>query len=357
MTTSFLSHTAIFEAMVCSIIIVDTELRVQYMNPAAEVLMGHSLSQHQDKPLAQLIHTSQLHAHILNAIHDAQSHVTRESKIHLSNQNEITVDCAVTPLHDNEDIIGSLLEINQVDRKLRIMRDEQLLAQQQNSQIVLKGIAHEVKNPLSGIRAAAQLLELEFEDQSLKEYTQIIMSEIDRLKGLMERMLGSSQLPNMQTVNIHEVMEHVYHLLKNCKPNNISINTDYDPSLPEFTGDRNQLVQVVLNIANNAINALCQHDTQNKKNIIFKTRVQRHFTIDHKLHPLVLCASIIDNGAGIPDSLKDKIFSPMVSGNSEGTGLGLSIAQSLVNRQGGLIEYARKQEKTEFNIYIPLKKT
>jgi two-component system nitrogen regulation sensor histidine kinase GlnL len=320
------------------------------MNPAAESLTGHSLCQHKNKKLDHLIYATQLHNHILRAIQDSQSHVTREGRIHLSNGRQITIECAVTPLYEQGEIIGSLLEINQVDRQLRIVRDAQILTQQETSQTVLQGIAHEVKNPLGGIRGAAQLLEDEFENEELKEYTQIIISEADRLKNLIDRMLGSSKLPKMCLVNIHEVMEHVRQLLLNCKPANIRILSNYDPSLPEFIGDRDQLVQVVLNIANNAVNAL--GDQQGE--ITLRTRVKRYITINDTLHPLVLCASIIDNGAGIPKALQDKIFFPMISGNPKGAGLGLSIAQSLVNRHGGLVEYARKNQTTEFNIYIPL---
>lgn len=349
MNSTFLSDTNIFEAMVCSIIIVDTSLHVQYMNPSAENLTGHSLHQCKNKKLTNLIDALPLHNHVLRAIKESQSHVTREGKIYLSDGLQITVDCAVTPLFKNDEVIGSLLEMSQVDRQLRIVRDEQIVIQQKTSQTVLQGIAHEVKNPLGGIRGAAQLLESEFEDDSLKEYTQIIISEADRLKNLIDRMLGSSKLPKMANVNIHEVMEHVRQLLLNCKPKNITIKTNYDPSIPEFTGDRDQLVQVVLNIANNAINALGESG-----DIILNTRVERYFTINHALYPLVLRASIIDNGEGIPKDLQDKIFFPMISGNAEGAGLGLSIAQSLVNRHNGLIEFERRSGKTLFNIYIPL---
>lgn len=354
MTTNFLSHTSIFEAMVCSIILVDTQLRVQYMNPAAESLTGHSLCQHKNKQLDQLIYAAPLHEHILRAIQNAQSHVTREGRIQLSNGQQITIDCAVTPLYEHNEVIGSLLEMNQVDRQLRIVRDAQILTQQENSQKVLQGIAHEVKNPLGGIRGAAQLLEGEFENEELKEYTQIIISEADRLKNLIDRMLGSSKLPKMCPVNIHEVMEHVRQLVLNCKLDNLRILQDYDPSLPDFIGDRDQLVQVVLNIANNALNALNASSDQQGE-ITLKTRIKRYFTINDTLHPLVLCASIIDNGDGIPKTLQDKIFFPMISGNPKGAGLGLSIAQSLVNRHGGLVEYVRNnKQETEFNIYIPL---
>ena len=349
MDSPFLSNTSIFEAMVCSIIIIDSSLNVQYMNPSAESLTGHSLLQSKNKKLTDLIKAEQLHGHVIRAINDAQSHVTREGKIGLSDGQQITVDCAVTPLQENDKTVGSLLEMNQVDRLLRIVRDEQIVVQQQTSRTVLKGIAHEVKNPLGGIRGAAQLLETEFENESLKEYTQIIISETDRLKNLIDRMLGSSTLPKMSPVNIHEVMEHVRHLLLNCKPEEIGITTNYDPSIPEFMGDRDQLVQVVLNIANNAIRAL-----QGTGEISLETRVERYFTINHVMHPLVLKASIIDNGEGIPKELQDKIFFPMISGNADGAGLGLSIAQSLVNRHDGLIEFERKSGKTEFNIYIPL---
>ena len=349
MVNNFLAYTDVFEAMVCSIIIVDTSLRVQYMNPAAENLTSHSIHQYKNKKLTHLIDSSHLYNHVIRAINEQQSHVTREGKVQLSDGKKITVDCAVTPLLKSNKVIGSLLEMNQVDRQLRIARDEQIVVQQKTSQTVLQGIAHEVKNPLGGIRGAAQLLEGEFEDPNLREYTQIIISEADRLKSLIDRMLGSSRLPKMTSVNIHEVMEHVRQLLLTCKPNGIHILNDYDPSIPEFIGDRDQLVQVVLNIANNAIRAL-----GDSGELIFKTRIERHFTINYTLYPLVLRASVIDSGEGIPTELQDKIFFPMISGNAEGAGLGLSIAQSLINRHNGLIEFERKSGKTIFNIYIPL---
>lgn len=333
--------------MVCSIIAVDTELNVQYMNPAAEALTGRSLSQSLNKKLSYLFSASQLHDHVDQAVGKQQTHITREGKITLFDMQKIVVDCAISPLLEKSETIGSLLEIRQLDRQLRISRDEQIVTQQETSQTVLQGIAHEVKNPLGGIRGAAQLLELE--NNELREYTQIIISEVDRLKSLIDRMSGAAKLPKMASVNIHDVMEHVRQLISTSKAAQITVETDYDPSIPEITGDRDQLIQVVLNIANNAINSFTEAGI-----IQFKTRIERSFTINGEIHPLVLRASIIDNGAGIPKILQDKIFFPMISGSTEGTGLGLSIAQSLVNRHNGLIEFESQKGRTEFSIYIPI---
>jgi len=242
-----------------------------------------------------------------------------------------------------------LVELQQIDRHLRISKEEQLLAQQSTSRMLIKGLAHEIKNPLGGIRGAAQLLEFELDAHELKEYTQIIIQESDRLKALIDKMLGPNKPSNKETLNIHEVLERVRQLVNIEVNNNIKILTDYDPSIPDLKADKNQLIQAVLNIVQNAVQAI-QHDGQ----IIFKTRIKRHLTIGRKRHKLTAKIDIIDNGPGISDELMSQIFYPMITSRPEGTGLGLSIAQSLVNQHSGLIECESEPRNTVFTIYLPL---
>ncbi len=243
-----------------------------------------------------------------------------------------------------------MLELSQLDRHLRIAREEKLLSEQNATRNIIRGMAHEIKNPLGGIRGSAQLLERELPSDDLKEYTSIIIGETDRLQTLVDRMLGPKSLPKKQPVNIHQVLEHVRQLVQAEEAaEHVYFNLDYDPSLPELMADGDLLIQAFLNIIRNAIAAL-----EGNGEITIRTRPQRHFTIGHQHHRLVLQVDIIDNGPGIPDKLQEQIFFPMVTGRADGTGLGLSIAQSLVNQHDGLIEMKSRPGKTRFTIFLPL---
>ncbi len=240
-----------------------------------------------------------------------------------------------------------MVELTQLDRHLRIAREENLLEQHQVARQLVRGLAHEIKNPLGGLRGAAQLLERELVDEDLKEYTRIIIGEADRLRGLVNRMLGPNQLPQMRTCNIHQIVEHVRNLVAAEEHAELTLIRDYDPSIPDFRADPEQLIQALLNIVRNAAQAL-----QGKGQIILRTRAQRQITIGQKRHKLVVRVDVIDNGPGIPDEMLETIFYPMVTGHAEGTGLGLSIAQSLVNVHGGTIECSSRPGHTEFTISV-----
>jgi two-component system nitrogen regulation sensor histidine kinase GlnL len=264
----------------------------------------------------------------------------------------ITVDCTVSALLERETVVELLVELRQVDRQLRINREESLLAQQNTARALVRNLAHEIKNPLGGLRGAAQLLEREFQDDSLKEYTRIIIGEADRLRNLVDRMLGPTHPPMYSRINIHEVLERVRSLVAaECGPG-LRIERDYDPSIPPVTGDSDQLIQALLNIVRNAVQAL-----ENQGLIILRTRVRRQYTIGHQRHKLVACLEVIDNGPGIPKERLQEIFYPMISGRPQGTGLGLSIAQNLVNQHGGLIECRSRPGETVFTVLLPLEKT
>ena len=216
---------------------------------------------------------------------------------------------------------------------------------------LVRGLAHEIKNPLGGLRGAAQLLERQLPSEELKEFTQVIIGEADRLQNLLDRMLGPNTPPNMRMINIHSVLERVRTLVEaeNASLPGIELERDYDPSIPDVYGDAEQLIQVVLNLVRNAIQALGQEGR-----IVLRTRTQRQVTLGQKVHRLVLRVDIVDNGPGIPEPLQNDIFYPMVTGRADGTGLGLPIAQSVINHHGGLIECASRPGETVFTIYLPL---
>lgn len=339
----------ILDSMVSAILVTDDELKLQYMNQAAEELLGNSFLRFKDVPVDQILENPKLKTYIQQAISALQSQLIREDQFVIGLNGTIHVDYAITPLTKDDEITGLLFEISQIDRQIRIARETQIINTQATNQSVLRGIAHEIKNPLGGLRGAAQLLEIEIEDEAVKEYTQIIISEADRLTKLVDNMLGSSQRPQKTWVNIHEVLEHARSITIAENTKGLSISTNYDPSIPEIKGDRDQLVQIVLNLLNNAVRSM-----KGNGEIQILTRVLRNFTVRTSNHPLVLSVKITDNGPGVPEDLKDKIFFPMITGHADGTGLGLSIAQSLINQHNGLIEFESEPGRTRFNIIIPI---
>jgi len=259
------------------------------------------------------------------------------------------VNCTVLPLHQFGAFVDLLIELHQVDQQLRITREEQLISQHQASQALIRGLAHEIKNPLGGLRGAAQLLEQELPDKALREYTRIIIEEADRLQALMNQMLAPNRVLLRHRLNIHCVLEHVRALLIAESPQGPEIERDYDPSIPDFDADQDRLVQALLNIVRNGVSAAGAEGR-----VVLRTRVLHQFTIDSKRHRLALRVDVEDDGPGIPDAIKDRIFFPMVSGRSGGTGLGLPIAQEQITQHGGLIECESRPGRTLFYVYLPL---
>ena len=330
-----------------SIIITDAQCKVVYLSPAAEALLAISSRKAQRFDLASLPTGSgkNFGSYLNKTLQDGQSFTHRELIIELPDQRRsITVDCTLSIIQDSQ----LLIELSSLDRILRIAKEDQLITQQQASREVVRGMAHEIKNPLGGIRGAAQLLEREL-DKAQKDFTQIIISEVDRLQNLVDRMLGPNRLPNKTMHNIHDILEHVIRLVDVETNSALSFKRDYDPSLPELMTDKDQLIQAILNIVRNAWEALGEGGE-----ITIKTRAMRRFTIGYNNHRLVLAIYIIDNGPGIPDELIEQIFYPMVTGRSDGTGLGLPIAQGLINQHQGLIECDSQPGKTQFTIYLPI---
>jgi two-component system nitrogen regulation sensor histidine kinase GlnL len=273
----------------------------------------------------------------------------RACRLELINGLTVIVNCTHTPVSLSGGMNGIMLEMRKVDHHLRVEQEEQLIAQQEATHSLLRGLAHEIKNPLGGLRGAAQLLEKEITDSELREYTQIIIGEADRLQNLMDRMLGPNDVPNIQAVNIHKILGRVRELVLAEADSGLRIIQDYDPSLPDLMADPDLLLQALLNIVRNAAQAL-----EGTGDIILRTRVLRKFNIGNRQHRLVACVEVIDNGPGIDAALRAKIFYPMVTSRNDGTGLGLSIAQSLINRHHGLIECNSKPGETVFTILLPL---
>lgn len=237
-------------------------------------------------------------------------------------------------------------------------RENRLVDQTQANRELVRNLAHEIKNPLGGIRGAAQLLEMELPGRELKdlrEYTQVIVRETERLQKLVDRLLVPHRRPHIETgINIHEVCERVRSLILAEHPKGLKISRDYDLSIPEITGDKEQLIQAVLNIAQNAANVLTDRIRQEDAELIFKTRVSRQVTLARVRYRLALNLHIIDNGPGIPADLIEKIFNPLVSGTEGGSGLGLTLSQTLIQQHGGIIECESVPGHTEFLIRLPL---
>jgi two-component system nitrogen regulation sensor histidine kinase GlnL len=241
--------------------------------------------------------------------------------------------------------LSLLAELRPIEQQLRQAREERVLVEQKANRELIRNLAHEIRNPLGGLRGSAQLLERELDKPELREYTQVIIKESDRLQGLMDRLLTPHRQPRIEPVSVHEVLEHVRSLIR--AEFGRDVERDYDPSLPEVGGDREQLIQAVLNVARNAAQA-------GGTTVTFRTRSVRQITILRQRYRLALELQVVDNGPGVPDGIRDRIFSPLVSGREGGSGLGLSLAQTFVQYHGGVIEFESRPGRTVFTILLPL---
>jgi two-component system nitrogen regulation sensor histidine kinase GlnL len=334
------------------VIALDVALRVVALNAAGEAMLKTSEARCLGVHAKKLVQNCGDWLADLQQVRRTKAPMTRRGvPLTLANGQEIHVDLIITPM--GSDGSGTLLvELQPVDRLLKISREEGLLHAQETTRAVIRGLAHEIKNPLGGLRGAAQLLARELPDDDLAEYTGVIIREADRLRDLVDRLLGPHQQLEPEQLNIHEIIEHVRNLILAESHSQVTFIRDYDPSLPEFEGDRTQLIQVILNIMRNALQvapdpARCE--------ITLRTRSRRQFTIGTELHRLVCQVDIIDNGPGIPSEIEHAIFVPMVTGRAEGTGLGLAIAQSVINHHGGLLECNSQPGHTCFTLYLPMR--
>lgn len=266
--------------------------------------------------------------------------------------SSLPVHVIVNQMDKPEHVVVELVEIEQQTRQ---DREERALGQAKANKELIRNLAHEIKNPLGGIRGAAQLLEMEVESRALTEYTQVIIQEADRLQLLVDRLLAPHRKPHLVSdVNIHEVCERVRSLILAEFPHGLKVERDYDISIPDFRGDREQLIQAVLNIAHNAAQALSERIMQGDAAIRLRTRIARQVTLGKQRWRLALELHIEDNGPGIPESIRDRIFYPLVSGRDGGSGLGLTLAQTFVQQHQGVIECSSEPGQTLFKIVIPL---
>lgn len=354
---SALSHfdpTELFDALSTGIIVLDAQLCPIYANVAAQNLLAFSLNQARGRPFGDFLHDANGLISILRRSLDTGAGISdRELTVRpIGNPRESRVlDVTVTPLEGQITGTHLLLELTDDTARSRISKENDLLARLDSSRMMIRQLAHEIKNPLGGIRGAAQLLGRELAAQNLTEYTGVIIGEADRLAALVDSMSAPARPPNKALINVHEVVEHVYHLLRAEAKDvpAVIVDRDYDPSLPNAMIDRNQIIQALLNIARNAFQALNE-----RGRIILRTRALSNVSIGSVRHRLVASLQVEDNGPGVPEDLRSSIFYPLVTGRATGTGLGLAVAQELVTRHGGLIEFESEPGRTLFTVLLPL---
>ena len=348
----------LLDSLNTAVILVNDVLHICYANIAAEALIKVSFLKLRETDVCTLFCEVELaKSAMVNALRINQPYTKRHETLQLHDGESSLVDYSVSPIQfGNANFL--IIEMQRIDRFLRINREEALSSAQDSSRNLIKGLAHEIKNPLGGIRGAAQLLRQELIDSlagsETQEFCNIIVTEVDRLRNLVDRLLGPNQLPALASLNIHEVLDHVATLLEAETKGQIVLNKDYDPSIPDLQGDREQLIQAFLNIVRNAMQALDRSERLDSK-ITIKTRIEQSFTIAGLRRKVVCRVDVIDNGPGIDHMIKERIFFPMVSGHSEGAGLGLTIAQTAIIRHEGSIECDSIPGKTCFSIYLPIK--
>ena len=340
----------LLDNLLTAVILLDKHLIVRYVNPAAEQLMGVSARRLLDHALEQAGDYISLDLERLrHCLIQGQGFTDNEVTLVVENEPR-SVEVSVIAVYDHQEQMA-LVELRKIDQQKRISQEQQQHSQQLAARDLVRGLAHEIKNPLGGLRGAAQLLEKALPDEQLKEYTGIIIAQADRLRNLVDRLLGPQRPGRHQVHNVHSVLEQVRRLVEMELPPGIKIERDYDPSIPDFEMEQEQLQQAFLNIVRNAVEAMHGHGT-----IKLKTRTVFQITIHGKRYRLAAEIRIIDDGPGIPENIRDTLFYPMVTGKDGGTGLGLSIAQNLIDQHKGRIECVSWPGHTEFCIYLPLRK-
>lgn len=353
---SALSHfdpTDLFDALATGIIVLDAQLCPIYANVAAQDLLAFSLNQARGRPFGDFLHdTNGLLTSLRRALDTGQGITDRELTVRpIGSPREARVlDITITPLEGQVTGTHLLLELTDDTQRSRISRENDLFARLDSSRLMIRQLAHEIKNPLGGLRGAAQLLDRELQSETLHEYTKVIITEADRLAALVDSMAGPNRPPVKQSLNVHELCEHVFHLLRAEARSNVVVDRDYDPSLPSAMLDRNQIIQALLNVARNAMQALGEKGGR----VTLRTRALSNVSIGSARHRLVASLQVEDNGPGVLPELRSSIFYPLVTGRANGTGLGLAVAQDLVTRHGGLIEFESEPGRTVFTLLLPL---
>jgi two-component system nitrogen regulation sensor histidine kinase GlnL len=342
------------ELLATAVVILDGAYVVQYTNPAAENLLGAGAKSLVGQPFPALFTDSAALEDVLaEALAVHWSYRTRSAHYRRPGHEPLPLSCVVTPI----ELPGKplLVELRPIQEQLRLEREERLLDQQETTRELLRNLAHEIKNPLGGLRGSAQLLERELDRQELREYTQVIIKEADRLQVLLDRLLTPRRAVQLSQLNIHEVLERVRSLVQAEFPSGITILRDYDPSVPDLVGDIEQLIQAVLNVVRNAAQALLSAANGGRGGTIeLRTRTVRQVTIARQRHKLALELQVIDDGPGVPEEIRDRVFNPLVSGREGGSGIGLALVQTYVQNHGGVVEFDSRPGRTLFTLLLPL---
>jgi two-component system nitrogen regulation sensor histidine kinase GlnL len=337
------------ELLATAVLLLDSHLTIVYANAAAENLFELSKRKIVGRGPRELFADADNLLAAIAKTGDGASYTEQELELTVHGKQKLHLACTASPVDTRGATL--LLEFRHIDQQLKIAREERLKEQQQANRELIRSLAHEIKNPLGGIRGAAQLLERELEEPQLIEYTQVIIGEADRLRSLVNRLLTPHRVPTFRRTNIHELLVQVKGVVQAEFPQ-VAIVSDFDTSLPEFDADPEQLTQAILNIVRNAAQAVA--GTTAGPEIRLTTRVARGVTLSRRRHRLALALSIADNGPGIPEGLRDRIFYPLVSGREGGSGLGLTIAQTFVAQHNGTIECESVPGRTVFTILLPL---
>lgn len=337
--------------MTTAVVLLNTSFLIVELNSAAENLLGISRARALQQPLLPLVDDdAEMRDVLVRTLGTGVPHANElrlgRSEVHAE---ERTIDCRVSLMLASDDN-ALLVEMSDVTRRSKISRENALIIQHGAGRQMIRQLAHEIKNPLGGLRGAAQLLSRQLASDELKEYTGVIISEADRLAGLVDTLLGPGGPPNKKPLNVHELLEYVVRLVEPDIGDNIRIRRDYDPGLPLIDLDRDQMVQALLNLVRNAATAL-----EGRGQITLRSRAVMNFTIGDVRHSAIASIDIEDDGPGIPLQLQDSIFYPLVTSRPEGTGLGLPVAQELLSRHGGLIEFESRPGRTVFSVRIPLR--
>jgi two-component system nitrogen regulation sensor histidine kinase GlnL len=338
------------ELLATAVLLLGEDLVVRYANPAAENLFELSRRQLVGHGARTLFADAPALFHAIDkALATGASYTEQELELGVNGKPRLHLSCTVSVIES--DAAALLLEFRHIDQQLKIAREERLLEQQQANRELIRSLAHEIKNPLGGIRGAAQLLEHELDRPPLIEYTQVIIGEADRLQTLVNRLLTPHRLPSFRRTNIHEILARVASVVQAEFPD-VAIESDFDISLPEFDADPEQLTQAMLNVVRNAAQVL--QSVASPHEIRLTTRVARSVTMVKRRYQLALAVTVEDNGPGVPEAIRDRIFFPLVSGREGGSGLGLTIAQTFIAQHNGTIECESTPGHTTFTILLPL---
>jgi two-component system nitrogen regulation sensor histidine kinase GlnL len=341
---------ALLDGLATSVLWLDADGAILHLNEPAQDLLAVSRNQAAGRAIRDLLKGNSELEGVISRARAAGAQYSRRELPYEGGPAAPPrfVDITVTPFDAPGHPGGTIVELADVTQHQRILRENALLTQLGGSRAMVRQLAHEIKNPLGGLRGAAQLLERQLRDPALHEYTTVIIAEADRLAALVDALLGPGQPPRKEPVNIHELVQHVGHLLAAEAPTGVAIERDYDPSLPRLRLDRNQIIQALLNLGRNAIQAVGE-----RGRIVLRTRALTNASIGSRRYRVVASIQIEDDGPGVPAELKDTVFYPLITGRQGGTGLGLAVAQDLIGRHDGLVEFDSRPGRTVFTILLP----